>query len=335
MSQTSPEFLKEPTWIKFASMGFAGFNEQAALQDDHLLVVTTRGFVERYRRIKFEDISGILVCRDRRWLYWMLIPLAEIVVALFMIFYIQQAKLWMPLEIFYLWMVLAVIKAALNLAAGPTCTVTIQTAVQQFQLDSLHRWHNLQSKIAPLKHRVQQVQGDLDHSQVAVLKRQVIAKHDQKGLLDKGSTHLLAGFGPMMAALAILLYGLSQSTISFFMFFLAVASTGLNALIALRKQHDQPMFGLLAGAAWVSLTWCFVAFSVFFTTVIYVALVDDVLTTEFSIQPYVHYFVVDLRKHDIVFYSYLLVVLFAALCFLVTLAGFAEYRQRYQRGAHE
>jgi hypothetical protein len=326
--------ISEPLWVRLASMGLSGFYEQLVLEGDHLLKVETRGFSEVYDRLAYKDITALLVSRDRRWLYWSLVPVVECFVAGLMAFYTIQTNAYIPLEIFWLWIGLALIKLLFNLAAGPTCTVIVQTAVQQIPLNGLHRWRGIQNKLAPLRNKITETQGRLDETArmkaAAKALRSPMAQNQDRGLF-----HLIAGFCQCGAALTILLYASFSSSWLFFALFLFHASAGLCALIAVRKQQGQPIFGLLSFTSWASVAWWFLLIAVFIASVIFVAFVDDTLVQTLSLKPYVHYFQVDLRNYPAVYNSYLIVMLTGFALFLTTTFGYFEYRNRYQRGLHE
>lgn len=331
MASTSHLKLAEPLLIKLASMGFAGFKEQAVLQEQQLLVVERQGFSENYTRLAFADISGLLVSRDRRWLYWCLIPVVEIMTALLMVWYVIRVQAWMPLAIFWVWIALAVVKLLWNLAAGPTCTVILQTAAQQMVLKPLHRWRNIQTKLAPLKTRILSAQG-VSSDPADVDRATMLALHPQTTAWDRGRWHQGLLFCQVGVMSSLVGYYLSGFKICFALFFLSLAATGLCALVAIRRQSTQPSFGLLAGAAWASLSWWFMTLVIFFGTLLYVTFIDELALQQFSIEPYVHYFQVDLRSYDMVVAGYSIALIVGLGLFVTTLVGLFEYRSRLRRG---
>jgi hypothetical protein len=121
---------------------------------DHLLLVTSSGYYESYKRFYFRDIQAITVrasARGKVWngLWGSLAVLATIIA-------VQSSD-----ATFVVWSILAgvfFLLLALNVGKGPTCVCRIQTAVQTRPLPSLNRLRRARKAIAQLRPLIEAAQ---------------------------------------------------------------------------------------------------------------------------------------------------------------------------------
>ena len=141
------------------------------LAEDHLLLVTSSGYSEEYRRFFFPDIQALIV-RRTRWstgLNWTLGLSSALFGALgFTVPNEGGIVLWSIAGI-------CLIAALINMALGPTCSVQIQTAIAKHPLEPINRLREARKVIAQLAPLIRAVQGDLTPQQIAELTTLAIA----------------------------------------------------------------------------------------------------------------------------------------------------------------
>jgi hypothetical protein len=139
------------------------------LGKDHLLHVINRGYTEEYKRFNYRDIQALLLRATSTGTVLSIIfgIIAGINIALLAL----GRFLWswdrialVPLAISSVFWVLCFL---LELAAGPTCTCHLRTAVQFEPLPSLFRIRKAQRAIDLLRSRIENVQGAWNHQSLA------------------------------------------------------------------------------------------------------------------------------------------------------------------------
>jgi len=124
-----------------------------------LLVMTSTGYTEEYRRIQFQDIQGFFtVASERRnawamaWIFFLL--LGGIIAAT------NYFMGRMPV-VSVIIAVLALIAAVWNHLLGPTCKVYVLTGVQRLQLPALVRRRKAKKVLAKIEPLVAEAQREL------------------------------------------------------------------------------------------------------------------------------------------------------------------------------
>lgn len=139
--------------------------------EDHVLLVTSSGYSEEYRRFFFSDIQALWV-RRTNWstgLNWAFGFCAALFGALgFTVPGPGGIVLWS-------FGGLCLIAALINVAMGPTCSVQVQTAIARHPLEPIKRVREARKVIAQLTPLIRAVQGDLTSQQVAELTTLAIA----------------------------------------------------------------------------------------------------------------------------------------------------------------
>jgi hypothetical protein len=122
---------------------------------DHLLMVTSSGYTEAYKRFAYRDIQGFV---SRRTCHWALgLGLGGFFSALGVLLCFTEDG-W-SLGAFFLFFALPV--ALWNLVFGPTCRTTIRTAVQTEKVPSLSRARHFRKAMRQVLPRIQEAQGVL------------------------------------------------------------------------------------------------------------------------------------------------------------------------------
>lgn len=133
------------------------------LGDDHVLLVTSSGYSEEYRRFYFSDIQALTIQKTNGFavVNWILGGSAIFFAAL--IFTVPLAGA-IVLGTFAGICALAV---AVHSVLGPTCAVQVRTAIAAHPLEPLGRLRQCQKAFARLVPLIQQAQGELTPEQLA------------------------------------------------------------------------------------------------------------------------------------------------------------------------
>jgi hypothetical protein len=128
------------------------------LGPDHLLMVSSSGYTETYKRFFFRDIQSITVRKSNLGKVWNIVW-----GVLFWIFGLAVA-LDTGGDAMYFWLGVGAIFLILlvwNIGRGPTCVTQITTAVQTRTLTPLNRLRRARQVIAQLKPFIETAQGTL------------------------------------------------------------------------------------------------------------------------------------------------------------------------------
>lgn len=131
------------------------------LGPDHLLVIDTNGYTERYKRFYFRDIQAITIVLNRRrsvW-NWILGLLVGFSAAIWWSYFFSNGGFSIGLAIFGGCILLLGVPLVLNNLFGPTCTCHLQTAVQTEHLCSLARLRKARKVMGLLRPLILQAQG--------------------------------------------------------------------------------------------------------------------------------------------------------------------------------
>ena len=125
------------------------------LASDHLLLVSSSGYVETYKRFYFCDIQSLTLCQTVHGKIWN--GVWGFLLGVFGIVALQTnlpaAAVWWAVAAVFLLLLLV------NVARGPTCVGQIQTAVQIRPLASLNRLRAARKVIAQLKPLIENAQA--------------------------------------------------------------------------------------------------------------------------------------------------------------------------------
>jgi hypothetical protein len=126
---------------------------------DHLLVVSSSGYFEEYRRIQFRNIQGFFTIESSRrtswFLAWLFIGLMAAIVAS-----TNYATGQRPI-VSLVFLGVAVIGMVWNHLMGPSCKVFVLTGVQTLQLPSLVRRRKAAKVLARIQPLIVNAQGEL------------------------------------------------------------------------------------------------------------------------------------------------------------------------------
>lgn len=128
------------------------------LGPDHLLLVSSSGYAESYKRFFFRDIQSITVRKSSLGKVWNIVW-----GLLFWIFGVAVA-LEAGGGAMYFWLGVAAIFLVLliwNIGRGPTCVTQITTAVQTRTLAPLNRLRRARQVLAQLRPLIEATQGTL------------------------------------------------------------------------------------------------------------------------------------------------------------------------------
>ncbi len=248
------------------------------LAKDHLLRVTSMGWMQTYKRFYFSDIQALVVCKTKRAMIWNIIlgVLWFACVAAFA--YGWSEPLFKTVRrdsTFYAgaWVtgVLAVgftILFVINLLRGPSCLAQIQTPVSTEELPSLNRLGTAQKVFGQLRPLIEHAQGAISPddlpAKVAEMVRttppRIIPGTGMPGTLRRELNYRGAMHQWLFTLLIAtgLLTGLSifHNHIAFSLVITAcVAAAAILGIVSLVKQHQS-----LAGKALRGVTWGAMAF---------------------------------------------------------------------------
>ena len=107
------------------------------LGPDHLLLVTSTGYTEEYRRIDFDKIQGVITVSSERRTSWAIgwMVVAALSVIWIGASYVTGGRPVVP----YFFLGFGLLGFTWNHLLGPTCKVYVMTGVQTLQLPSIVR----------------------------------------------------------------------------------------------------------------------------------------------------------------------------------------------------
>jgi hypothetical protein len=150
--------MKQRPYHKLPGKRFFLFARRSLWQGpDHLLWVENNLMQEQYKRFYFKDIQAVILCRNQHRLFWTILwgTLLLLFGACGLAFSGSDVAFFILSAV---WALLLVI----NLLAGPSCDVYLQTAVQREQLTSLVRVRTAVKVLDRIKELAEQAQGALD-----------------------------------------------------------------------------------------------------------------------------------------------------------------------------
>jgi hypothetical protein len=132
---------------------------QAWLGSDHLLLVHSSRYVERYQRFAFSDIQAIVVTQTGRRAVW------QSIVTVVCFSLALSSQLTILREFWGIAGSFAVFLALIDVARGPRCRCFLQTAVSRERLRCVSRMPTARSFLAAVAPAVEAVQGTLPSEQ--------------------------------------------------------------------------------------------------------------------------------------------------------------------------
>lgn len=133
------------------------------LGKDHLLLVTTDGYTETYKRFYFRDIQALFIRGTER--QTIIGAVTGLLTALFVAIGIGASAI----ELRWTFGVLAAtcaIPFLMNLVYGPTCACQLRTAVQTEDLPSLSRVRRARKVFARIRPLIAAAQGELNPEEI-------------------------------------------------------------------------------------------------------------------------------------------------------------------------
>jgi hypothetical protein len=126
-----------------------------------LLSIDSTGYSETYKRFYFRDIQAVILRKTKGERTWALVFGAP--GGLFALFAFLAARGGDVVTAWVLGTVagLCLLALLLNLAAGPTCTCQLRTAVQTEELAPLHRLRRARKVLNRLRPMMVEAQGEL------------------------------------------------------------------------------------------------------------------------------------------------------------------------------
>ena len=138
------------------SRGVVGYSH-LWLGEDHLLLVTSSGYSEDYRRFFFSDIQAFILSKTRHGavINWASGGLAVLFGALG--FAAPDAGA------LALWIVALIcgVTVGINAALGPTCSLQVQTAIARHPLSPLNRLRRARKVLARIRPLIVAAQGEV------------------------------------------------------------------------------------------------------------------------------------------------------------------------------
>lgn len=232
---------------------------------DHLLWVEHNLVHEQYKRFYYKDIQAVILCTNRRRLFWT--TFWGVLLFLFVGFGLALSGPGNGLLVLVaVWGFLLVV----NLLAGPTCDVYLQTAVQVEPLTTLVRVRSAVKVMGRIKAMAERAQGVLDRhmldaSDTAVRTRDAgrasahgAAARQPIRMADAGEPHA-SGFHLILIGLLFSLGVLDIAQLCLKWIWLAALNIlGLAGLLGLAiavvvRWHLRGKSTLLAAVGWLSL----------------------------------------------------------------------------------
>ncbi len=131
---------------------------QAWMADDHLLIVDSTRFVERYRRFAFSDIQAIVVADlSSRWL----LQVVAVLISLFWMLYSLQAESLFAKYFFAITGMIALAFAIRDVLRGTRCRCVLQTAVSREVLRPVSRVAVARKFLAAISPAIEAAQASL------------------------------------------------------------------------------------------------------------------------------------------------------------------------------
>lgn len=137
---------KKRTWTGFS---------QAWLCTDHLLIVQSSRFVERYRRFALSDIQAIVVTEGGRR------AIAPVIAVLLCLAFGIISTSTFARAFFGVIGSIALAFAIVDIARGPRCRCFLQTAVSRERLSCISRMRTARSFLAAIGPAIESVQGSI------------------------------------------------------------------------------------------------------------------------------------------------------------------------------
>jgi hypothetical protein len=137
-----------------------GGSSQIWLAVDHLLLVETAWFVQNYRRFRLSEIQAILVSRRPSRIVWQTALLTLTILALAWCF--RPAAGWFARLAGGVVFGGALLAELADLARGPSCRVTLRTAVSAVRLRPLSRMRYAESFLADVGPAVETAQAGME-----------------------------------------------------------------------------------------------------------------------------------------------------------------------------
>jgi len=126
------------------------------LGPDHLLLVSGRGYTERYHRFYYRDIAAIVTRgTEAAWIWTAVLGLLLLGVAFAMAGTASDARPW--------WLILGgplLLLFLINVLLGPSCVAHITTPIQTAALP-MRRWRAARKALALIRERVAAAQSGL------------------------------------------------------------------------------------------------------------------------------------------------------------------------------
>lgn len=283
MAGTQREYRRLPGGgIKRGSFfAFTAIRSNLWAGSDHLLLVSSTGFTEEYRRFYYRDIQAFLVRKTGRGAAWSFISAA--VLALLALLAFTRAPISRD-GFFWFWTLFLgipfLIVLLVNLLKGPTCVCHIQTAVSREELPSLARMRTARKALAIVRPLIEAAQGRLTREEIASRSEALLRQPGQEGAPAAGARGPAAANGYGGAVHEVLAYVLIidglMSGVSYFVRSITVGILGsvlslvvaVTIVAALAKQHGSGLGKGLRGVTWASFTYMIVLFFLSYIIVI-------------------------------------------------------------------
>jgi len=146
----------------------AGFSS-LWLGKDHLLTIESTGYTEEYKRFYYRDIQAITIRKTRRQaVLGIVMGIITLIFAMLGVYFGTTPG--DDAGSIFCWIVAGVLGVlfVINLAAGPTTTCYLRSAVQTEELPSLGRWRRANKALARLRPYIIAAQGELAPGEVAL-----------------------------------------------------------------------------------------------------------------------------------------------------------------------
>ncbi len=164
---------------------WSGFS-QAWLASDHLLVVHSTRFTERYQRFALSDIQAIVITEGGRRAIWPgLIALFSLILGLSATSSFGRG-FWAGIG------VVALALAVLDIARGPRCRCWLQTAVTRERILCISRMSTARSFLAKLSPLIESIQGAVPEEELIDETWPALAPERSPGAATTGSLETLS-----------------------------------------------------------------------------------------------------------------------------------------------
>jgi len=297
--------------------------------EDHLLLVQNRAYSQSYKRFYFADIQALVSRVTKKHIFYGWFFGVLFLLNLLPLFFMEY-----PANIiFIIFSILFATIFIVNIYRGPTCKTTLLTRVQSYDLP-IARVKNAQAIFSRWKREIEERQGSFQASEVtepltvsldkvAGKKQAIDSKNKDQKYTYNGGYHL--AFFTLFLLVAVLnglelyIHNVAISLFEMVLFLIAF----IALIVAIKKQHDSAMPGLLKKNTYAVLVFVFIMMGLSYFDFIFS--LKDLELDPVKMQNQAHMFIQMARRDPAQFplLNFNLIFCFISLT-IISLSGLAQ-----------